>query len=263
MFKYAILLLSILVSSSSFSNAAEWKEVTCAGYYNHHLQGVCVSGSELYWSFTTKLVKTDNSGKVIKAIDVENHHGDLCASAGKIYVAVNLGRFNQPAGQADSWIFVYDADTLTELSRHEVQEVVHGAGGIEQFENRFFVVGGLPKDHLQNYVYEYNSRFEFIKQHVVDSGYTLLGIQTVARSRDGLWYFGCYGNTLLVTDDQFRLKSQHKYDCALGIQPVEEGLFLSAWGKTDPQLGCLGKVRLAVKDELHGLKLISAKPDEK
>ena len=59
-----------------------------------------------------------------------NHHGDLCFHDGKLYVAVNLGKFNDPEGNADSWVYVYDAESLKELARHETQEVLHGAGGI-------------------------------------------------------------------------------------------------------------------------------------
>lgn len=137
----------LLVFCCCFSSvmASDWKETTCSGYYPHHLQGVCVSGNEIYWSFTTKLVKTDSSGQVLKVIDVANHHGDLCAASGKIYVAVNLGRFNRPAGEANSWIYVYDAETLKELSRHEVQDVVHGAGGLSSLKIVFLSSGDFLK----------------------------------------------------------------------------------------------------------------------
>ena len=44
---------------------------------------------------------------------------------------VNFGKFNLPKGSADSWVYVYDAESLKELARHQVQEVDHGAGGID------------------------------------------------------------------------------------------------------------------------------------
>ena len=92
----------------------------CDGDYKFHLQGVCTNRSDsIYWSFTTDLVKTDQGGNVQESIEVESHHGDLCFHDGRIYVAVNLGRFNDPKGNADSWIYVYDADTLKFLSKHE------------------------------------------------------------------------------------------------------------------------------------------------
>ncbi|MBT4694520.1 MAG: hypothetical protein HOB73_14370, partial [Planctomycetaceae bacterium] len=71
--------------------------MACEGRYKHHLQGVCRDGQgSLFWSFTTALVKSDAEGKVVKKIEVASHHGDLCHVAGRIYVAVNYGKFNDP-----------------------------------------------------------------------------------------------------------------------------------------------------------------------
>jgi hypothetical protein len=76
--------------------------VQCDGTYPHHLQGICTNERDaIYWSFTDILVKTDQQGRVSKKIPVANHHGDLCFHDGKIYVAVNLGQFNDAAGKAD------------------------------------------------------------------------------------------------------------------------------------------------------------------
>jgi hypothetical protein len=57
-------------------------------------------------------VKTNLDGKLLKQVPVVNHHGDLCFHDGKLFVAVNLGKFNDPKGNADSWVYVYDAKTL-------------------------------------------------------------------------------------------------------------------------------------------------------
>ncbi|NQT12292.1 MAG: hypothetical protein HQ582_06070, partial [Planctomycetes bacterium] len=90
--------------------AASFHNAKCEGSYRHHLQGICTNGEDaIYWPFTTSLVKTDRDGKVEKKVAVANHHGDLCYRDGKLYVAVNLGRFNDPKGNADSWVYVYDA----------------------------------------------------------------------------------------------------------------------------------------------------------
>lgn len=88
--KAIIVAAQLLVASAL--NAAEFHAVTCEGTYPHHLQGICVDKDWIYWSFTTALVKTDLDGKPLKK--VTNHHGDLCFYDGKIYVAVNLGKFN-------------------------------------------------------------------------------------------------------------------------------------------------------------------------
>ena len=97
---------------------------------------------------------------MLHKVPVANHHGDLCLHDGKLYVAVNLGKFNDPAGNADSWVYVYRADDLAFVARHAVPEVFHGAGGIGMHGGRFFVVGGLPDDIRENYVYEYDERIQ-------------------------------------------------------------------------------------------------------
>ncbi|MEO6807662.1 MAG: hypothetical protein ABI353_00925, partial [Isosphaeraceae bacterium] len=77
--------------------------IQCEGVYPQHLQGVCIDEKgSIYWSFTDVLVKTDLVGKRIAKAPVASHHGDLCYLDGRLYVAVNLGQFNQPAGRADS-----------------------------------------------------------------------------------------------------------------------------------------------------------------
>src|SRR5690606_35314489 len=107
-----------------------FRNVTCEGTYPKHLQGACTDGEQaLFWRFTDRLVKTDPDGKVLEQVPVADHHGDLCHHDGRLYVAVNLGQFNRPEGAADSWVYVYDAETLEKLARHPVPEVVHGAGG--------------------------------------------------------------------------------------------------------------------------------------
>src|SRR5690242_11007540 len=124
------LVLGILLQAT-MARAADFQPVACEGAYPHHLQGVCTNENDsIYWSFTTKLVKTDRTGKVVKVVDVANHHGDLCFHEGKIYVAVNFGKFNDSKGNADSWVYVYDASDLSLLAKYRTPEVFHGAGGI-------------------------------------------------------------------------------------------------------------------------------------
>ncbi|QDU37530.1 hypothetical protein Mal4_18440 [Maioricimonas rarisocia] len=236
-----------------------FRATVCEGRYPHHLQGICTDQQQsLYWSFTTVLVKTDSDGKVQKQIDVANHHGDLCYHDGKVYVAVNLGQFNRPAGQADSWVYVYDAKTLEELARHEVPEVVHGAGGMACHEGRFIVVGGLPPGYEENYLYEYDADFNFQKRHVFESGYTLMGIQTAAYA-DGAWWFGCYGNppTLLKANEKLEFTGKWNFNCSLGIVALEPGRLLVASGHCRKEDGCDGRVEPAVADEKQGLRRVS------
>lgn len=239
--------------SLSFLSAEEW--VTCEGDYEFHLQGIARDGDgDLYWSFTTDIVKTDPEGKILARTLAPYHQGDLCHHEGRLYVAVNLGEFNQPAGQADSWVYVFDADSLELLQRHAVPEVVHGAGGMAFKDGRFFVVGGLPAGVIENYVYEYTPEFEFMERHVIASGWTSMGIQTAAWHA-GQWWFGCYGDvrTLLTTDEKFRLTGRFLFDCSLGVVGAGPGHLLIADGPKTPEGRCRGRVRWVKPDPLQGL----------
>jgi hypothetical protein len=233
----------------------EMFKVLCEGTYKHHLQGVCTDEKSIYWSFTTTLVKTDMEGTVLKKIPVANHHGDLCFNDGKLYVAVNLGKFNDPEGNADSWIYVYDAESLKEIARHETQEVFHGAGGIGYRDDHFFIVGGLPDGVEENYVYEYDSDFKFLKNHIIKSGHTHLGIQTATFAHDR-WWFGCYGDPkiLLVTDTDFQMKGRYEIDCSLGIEGMTGGRLLVGSGRCEKDNGCNGTVQTAFPNEKAGFK---------
>lgn len=232
-----------------------FRDVECEGTYSHHLQGICADRSAIYWCFTTQLIKTDMDGRRLAQVPVADHHGDLCHYEGKLYVAVNLGKFNDPLGNADSWVYVYRADDLSLESKHATPEVFHGAGGIGVRNGRFFVVGGLPDGMEENYVYEYDTEFQFIERHTIASGHTHLGIQTATFAQDR-WWFGCYGDPkiLLVTDADYRMIGRFEFDCSLGIEGLPDGRFLSATGRCIPNTGCTGRARKAVADEAHGLR---------
>ncbi len=249
------------ISAGSVCHAAPksvFTNVACQGDYRHHLQGVCTDEVDaVYWSFTTELVKTDLNGRVLRKIPVVNHHGDLCFHGGKLFVAVNLGRFNDPEGNADSWVYVYNAETLELLEKHATQEVFHGAGGIGVVDGRFYVVGGLPDGVEENYVYEYDANFQYVRKHVIKSGWTQLGIQT-ATYHDGKWWFGCYGSPqiLLTTDAKFRLPARFEFDCSLGIVGVSEDRLLVAKGPRTPAGRCLGSLHLVHPDAKNGLHFL-------
>ncbi|EMI18898.1 signal peptide-domain containing protein [Rhodopirellula maiorica SM1] len=248
------------VSSAKDASPASlpFGEVKCDGDYAHHLQGVCTDNNEaIFWAITTQLVKTDREGNVLKQVAVPNHHGDLCFNDGKVYVAVNLGQFNNPEGKADSWVYVYDAASLDLVAKHECQQVFHGAGGIGIANGHFFVVGGLPEGVQENYVYEYDAEFRFVKKHVIDSKWTLLGIQT-ATFHDDAWWFGCYGapSTLLKTDAEFNMIGRYHFNCALGIIGIAPDRLLYALGPKTDKGRCMGTLHLARPDEEQGLVAI-------
>ena len=252
-------LASVILMPTPAIRAAEFGAVSCEGTYTHHLQGVCTDERDaIFWCFTTKLVKTDRTGKVVKLVDVANHHGDLCFHKGKVYVAVNLGKFNDPKGNADSWVYVYDAGDLSLLAKHKTPEVFHGAGGIAHHDGKFLVVGGLPDGVKENYAYAYDGDFKFVKKHVLDSGHTQLGIQTAAFA-DGHWWFGCYGKpaVLLKADAGLKKVERFEFDCSLGIVPVGGGKFLVARGTSTKDKGHTGKLVPAEADKELGLKVVA------
>jgi len=252
-----VLVLSLLLIFSTLISAAESATAhlgatACEGVYPRHLQGICTNDKDaIYWCWTDFLVKTDTDGHVLQKVPVANHHGDLCFHAGHVYVATNLAKFNRPAGEADSWVYVYDGDTLAEVARHRVPELAHGAGGMAWHDGKFILVGGLPPGVNENYAYEYDESFRFVKRHVIASGHTLMGIQTVAQA-DGAWWFGCYGKpaVLLRADHKFRFTGKWEFNASVGIAPISGGRFLIAQNTS-------------VKGKGHSAKVLIAKPDEK
>jgi len=206
--------------------------------YGGHLQGMTTDYDKyLFWSHTTQVVKTDLEGNVLKTIDVPTHYGDLAYFNRKIYVAVNFGKFNEEPGLSDSWIYVYKASDLSFIEKHPVPEVVHGAGGIAIHNDRAMVVGGLPAlpKYTGNFVYEYDMNFNLRRIHILESGYTRLGIQTADWS-DGYWYFGCYssadnpnGKVLkaeMDENDLLKLVAMYDRDMSYGLIGLGEGRFL-------------------------------------
>ncbi len=206
--------------------------------YKNHLQGMTTDyRRHLYWSHTTVLVKTDLKGVVLKSIIVPDHHGDLAYHQGRLYVAVNLGQFNEKPGLADSWIYVYEAGDLRFVEKYPVPEVVHGAGGIAIHQDQFMVVGGLPRlaGYDKNFVYEYDCRFNLKKIHELASGPTWLGIQTAVWF-NGFWYFGCYASEAhpegvvlkagMAANGFLQLVDSYEMDMSFGLIGLKENRFL-------------------------------------
>ncbi len=156
----------------------------------------------------------------------------------------------------DSWVYVYQADDLSPLSKHPVPEVFHGAGGIACHAGRFIVVGGLPLTVDENYAYEYDEQFKFVEKHVLKSGNTFMGIQT-AEFADGHWWFGCYGlpPVLLRADETLQKVERFNFGCSLGMFPIAPGRFLVAQGVRPKEGGYSARLVLAKADPKQGLLL--------
>lgn len=234
------LVLSIgTISSNAAEQCAETQPASptrCPGNYGGHLQGLATDGRHIYWSFTVTIVKTDLTGKILATQDGPSHQGDLCVKDGIVYVAVNRGRFNYRKG-AVSEVHSYDAETLKPLKIWPLKDMPHGAGGMTWRGDRFFIVGGLPPSHNRNYVYEYDKDFNLVKRHILNTGFTLMGIQTAAYE-DGRFLFGIYGDkgnphgVLAVEND---LKTFKRYRCggSVGMLRFGERYFIGKTGK-DP-----------------------------
>ncbi len=238
----------VLLAVSMPLVVAHAEDIVCEGSYGGHLQGLDCDGEHIYWSFTVALVKTDMNGKLLASVEAPRHQGDLVVHDGRLYVAVNLGKFNQEPGEADSWIYVYDAGDLSLLEKHEAQEVVHGAGGMAFDGERFIVVGGLPENYDENYVYEYDTDLRFVKRHVIASGQTRKGIQTACYA-EGQFWFGCYGYpdnaAILVTDGAFNLTAQLDTKGSIGIAGIGDSRFLQGHhSKNEDGKSWQGKVRV-------------------
>jgi hypothetical protein len=77
-YKSLVLLVFVLTVSPLMADGKNriLFKVGCEGTYQHHLQGICAGETEIYWCFTTTLVKTDLEGNLLKKVPVANHHGD-------------------------------------------------------------------------------------------------------------------------------------------------------------------------------------------
>ena len=188
---FAALVSVLCGGGEALAAVAPPDEIVCEGVYDGHLQGTDAAGTNVWWSFTKTLVRTDLSGRILASRSVAHHHGDLCVNGDLVYVAVNIGRFNSEK-RGVSCVIAYDAMTLDAVKMWTVDQP-HGAGGMTWMGDRFYVVGGLPPTHERNYVYEYDADFRFLKRHELDTGFTWMGIQT-ATVVGGEFLFGVYGD---------------------------------------------------------------------
>ncbi len=83
-----IMLFGLLFGFAAYAEMAE-KVKLDGEEFKGHVQGVCTDGTNIYWSMTYDLVKTDQSGRELARYSDKFHMGDLCWHDGRIYVGVN------------------------------------------------------------------------------------------------------------------------------------------------------------------------------
>lgn len=190
--KISLLLFSI-GSAVVASAASVGPEIVCAGDYPYHPQGVATDGTNIYWSFTTVLVKTDLSGKVQATFDEKDkwmgHVGDLCCKDGHLFAGVNRG-FEKGIRPGDE-VWEFDA-ALNVVKKYPTPEMIWCNNGLEWFGGSFWLVSAAPDRCIYNFLFEYTSDFKFKRCMPIKSGWTYVGVQTVLLYGDKL-LFGCYG----------------------------------------------------------------------
>lgn len=175
------------------------EEFRCEGVYPHHLQGFAADEDEIYWSFTSVLMKSDKTGKKLMQIDVPMHHGDCCVVDGKLYVSTHL---RWPREDAESWIYVYNCADLKFEKKIPLPEYNKcGVDGITFHDGFFYVcLGKDPKDTTPfNIVCRMTPDFELVEKIKVP-GETVYGIQACSWANGGFW-LGTYGKAGTIQCD--------------------------------------------------------------
>ena len=190
----AALACAPMVLCAAEGAAAKPTEIRCEGEYPWHLQGVATDGTNIYWTFTTVLVKTDRAGKVQAKHEIarnEGHMGDLCCRAGKVYVGMNMSY--RGGCRVGDEVWEYDARELKRLKKYPTPEAVWCNNGLEFYGGCFWVISSAPHHSRYNMVFRYTPDFKFMRCQMIDSGWTHLGVQTICRWGDKM-LFGCYGH---------------------------------------------------------------------
>ena len=180
------------LSAVATSLSADAADIKCEGEYPYHPQGVATDGTNIYWSFTTVLVKTDLTGKFIaKAADLGSHVGDICCHGGRVYAGINNGKRRGVRVGDEVWEF--DAADLSIVRKYPTPEAIWCNNGVEWYGDSFWVISSAPHHFDYNLVFRYSRDFKYIGCRVIASGWTNLGVQTILLFGDKM-LFGCYGS---------------------------------------------------------------------
>lgn len=229
--------LAVLLSAAC---AAYSETITCGGDGPRHLQGVTCDGSAIYWSYTTRLVKTDLTGAQLAAVDVPGHSGDLCVHLGKVYIATEEGRYVRESNFKQE-VRVYDAATLNLLKKYNIDADCAAKGllssSIEYANGRFWLAMGQESGSTdtKNYVLEYTPSFELVATHELQTGNTQYGLQTIAY-HDGKFYVGTYSGanvpaSAFICDSDFQGFVPSTIPAAEGVMSVTGVLYTAVSSK--------------------------------
>jgi len=175
--------------------------IACEGTYPYHPQGVATDGTNVYWSFTTVLVKTDLTGKLLATYAEkargDGHIGDLCCRGGHVFAGINRGFASDETRPGDE-VWEFDGG-LGLVRKYPTPETIWCNNGLEWFGGSFWIVASAPDRCAYNFVFEYTPEFKFRRCLPIASGWTMVGVQTILHYRDRL-LFGHYGAPRDKTD---------------------------------------------------------------
>lgn len=217
--KYPVFLLYCLVCAAAFGGANGDGTVRFTGEsFKRHMQGLAAAADRIYWSHTDRLAVTDTAGSYIKLVEADYHHGDICINGGKLYAAVNKGKFNRESG-AENFVYVYDLD-LNLLEVVPIDFMPQGLGAIEFSDGSFYLGGGALKDAKTFKIYKCSKDFKLEKVFEIPAYDSELGVQTIC-SCGGFFWFGCYMRSgkefLWKLDKNLRVLGRFNNFAALGI----------------------------------------------
>jgi hypothetical protein len=109
--------------------------------FRAHVQGVCTDGTNIYWSMTYDLVKTDMSGRELARYSDKFHMGDLCWHNGRIYVGVN--RTAERGTRRGDEVWVFEPGKLERVKTYPTPQTIWCNNGIEWCGNSWWIIGNL------------------------------------------------------------------------------------------------------------------------
>ena len=206
-------------------NAVEFKKVNLPAKFRGHLQGFAIGEGKIYWAQTHIMIRSDEKGNIERVVEAPGHHGDCCFHDGKLYVAVNFGKFNTK-DKAKNEVWVYDAD-LNFITSFPLPYLEGGLGGIEYYNGSFYCVGGIDPSEKEFKICKVSKDFKLEKEYFIPVENTFLGVQTILRTQ-GRFLLGCYlkPNTTprLFTyecDDDFKVIKRHKINTSCGMAAIQ------------------------------------------